>query len=872
MKANEIRSKFLSFFEEKAHKIVPSDLMVLKNDPTLMFTNAGMNQFKDYFLGNDEPKVLRVANSQKCLRVSGKHNDLEEVGVDTYHHTMFEMLGNWSFGDYFKQDAINWAWELLTDVYKIEKDRLYVTIFEGDASENLAPDTEAKAMWEKLIDKERIINGNKKDNFWEMGDTGPCGPCSEIHVDIRTDEERAKVDGKSLVNMGHPQVIEIWNLVFMQFNRLSNGSLVQLKNKHIDTGMGLERLCMALQGKSSNYDTDLFTPYIEKLQAISGLSYTASDSKKDIAFRVISDHLRAVSFAIADGQLPSNTGAGYVIRRILRRGIRYGFSFLNLKHPFVFSLVSTMVKQMGDAFPELKTQQVLIEKVIKEEEEAFLRTLEKGMIRLSDIVNQTKGSEIDGDLVFELFDTFGFPADLTALILAEEGKTYNTETFEAALIKQKERSRNATQMISSDWIVTENEDTGLTTFEGYDNLELTVKLLRWRQVQQKNKTIYQLVFDKTPFYPEGGGQIGDTGYVEDENKNRLYIFDTKKENTLIVHFSEKSPETLKGNLFAKVDEDKRKKTAANHSATHLLHEALRTVLGTHVEQKGSLVTPGYLRFDFSHFTKPEKEELEQIELLVNKKVIENISIEDSRNIPIKEALEKGAMALFGEKYGDSVRLVEFGSSKELCGGTHVKATGNIGLFKISSESSVASGVRRIEALSGIEAINFSNEKFELVSEIGQMLKAPKDLIKSINSLIDQNNDLQKEIEQFKKEKTVLLKKELLKLVQTKNNIKVISHQFEAEPSTAKDLVYQLKDQLEDSIIFLATTYNNKPMITIGVGKLLLENNSFNAGFLVRDAAKIIDGGGGGQAFFAQAGGKNVEALPKALQWLNTQIQ
>jgi alanyl-tRNA synthetase len=872
MTANQIRQTFFDFFTERAHKLVPSDLMVLKNDPTLMFTNAGMNQFKDLFLGNQEIEDARIVNTQKCLRVSGKHNDLEEVGVDTYHHTMFEMLGNWSFGDYFKNEAIEWAWLLLTEVYKIPKEQLYVTIFEGDPSERLEADHEAKNIWLKFVSEDRIVNGNKKDNFWEMGETGPCGPCSEIHVDIRPEAERNAVDGKTLVNKDHPQVIEVWNLVFMQFNRMSDGKLVPLKNKHIDTGMGLERLCMVLQKKSSNYDTDLFTPYLAKLQAISGLKYTQSDSKKDVAFRVISDHVRAVSFAIADGQLPSNTGAGYVIRRILRRAIRYGFSFLEIKHPFIYTLVSVMEQHMGATFNELTRQKELIEKVIKEEEEAFLRTLDKGINRLQEIIETTKAKEIDGTLVFELFDTYGFPADLTSLILQENGKHFNQESFNKALQAQKERSRNATQTSAGDWTIISDEKEGLTEFCGYDNLVQSVELLRFREVKQKSKTLYQLVFDKTPFYPEGGGQVGDTGYVEDENGNRLYITDTKKENTLIVHFAEKNPSFLSGKLKAYVNAEKRKKTAANHTATHLLHESLRKHLGTHVEQKGSLVSPEYLRFDFSHFEKPEKEILEAIELEVNQKVIENIALNEYRYIPMQEAIDKGAMALFGEKYGDEVRLIEFGSSRELCGGTHVSATGSVGLFKIISESSVAAGVRRIEAVTGIEAINFSNQKIEVINEIGQMLKSSKDLIKSVNGLIEQNSGLQKELEQFKKEQAASLKKELLQQINQLGNTKAIICELSVEPNTAKDIVFQLKDQLDDTIIVVGSVFKDKPMLTIGIGKQLLSEGKLQAGALIKEAAKIMEGGGGGQPFFAQAGGKNPNKIKDALAFIEAKIK
>ena len=711
MKVSEIREQFFTFFESKGHEIVPSAPMVVKNDPTLMFTNAGMNQFKDFFLGNAIPKNRRVANSQKCLRVSGKHNDLEEVGVDTYHHTMFEMLGNWSFGDYFKEDAINWAWELLTEVYKIPKDRLYVTVFEGDATDNVPMDTESFDIWKKLISEDRIILASKKDNFWEMGDTGPCGPCTEIHVDVRPKKERDIIDGKSLVNYDHPQMIEIWNNVFMQFNRLSDGSLVPLPATHVDTGMGLERLAMALQGKTSNYDTDLFQTLIQHMEKVSGVKYGVKE-ETDIALRVIADHIRAIAFSIADGQLPSNTGAGYVIRRILRRAVRYGYQTLGLKEPFLCDLSVVLSEIMGDPFEELIQQKELVQKVIREEEISFFRTLELGIKRIETIIQTTKKADndiIDGKEVFELFDTYGFPVDLTSLIARENDLSIDEEAFDKELQKQKDRSRAATAIETEDWVQVHPD--AISEFIGYDTLTSPVKILKYRKVSQKQKAFYQLVFDKTPFYPEGGGQVGDKGFIE-LNDDKVFIFDTKKENNLIIHLTEKLPSNLEAVYTAVVNESKRVDSASNHSATHLLHHALRTVLGTHVEQKGSLVNPEYLRFDFSHFSKVTDEELERIETLVSEAIKQNISLDERRNTPIEEAKEMGAMALFGEKYGDAVRVIKFGDSVELCGGIHVPSTGKIGLFKITTETAVAAGIRRIEAITSTTAENyFKRERY-----------------------------------------------------------------------------------------------------------------------------------------------------------------
>ncbi|MGI8893431.1 MAG: alanine--tRNA ligase, partial [Bacteroidia bacterium] len=768
MTSNEIRKQFLDFFKSKEHKIVPSAPMVLKNDPSLMFTNAGMNQFKDYFLGNSEAQYKRIADTQKCLRVSGKHNDLEEVGIDTYHHTMFEMLGNWSFGNYFKKEAIGWAWELLTDVYKLPKDRLYVTVFEGDKKEGLEFDQEAFDYWKKLISEDRILRGNKKDNFWEMGDTGPCGPCSEIHIDLRDDAEIKKKDGKELVNAGDPEVIEIWNLVFIQFNRKSDGNLNPLPAKHVDTGMGFERLCMAMQGKKSNYDTDVFQPLIQHLTQISGISYKVKE-ETDIAMRVIADHIRAISFAIADGQLPSNNKAGYVIRRILRRAVRYGYTFLNLKEPFLFSLVNVLAKQFEDVFPELKAQEDLISRVIKEEETSFLRTLGIGIQRFENY----KGDIVAGEFIFELYDTFGFPADLTQLLAREKNKSVDMEGFQREMQKQKERSRQATTQDTGDWVLLKKEQD--TAFIGYETTEADVELIKYRKLKTKNKEIYQLVFDQTPFYAESGGQVGDTGFIEAEGK-KYFITDTKKENNLTVHFADKLPDDPTLTFTAKVDAHRRKLIKANHSATHLMHAALRNVLGTHVAQKGSLVNEEHTRFDFSHFAKVTDEEIKRIEKLVNEKVRENIKLDEKRDVPIKEATEMGAMALFGEKYGDSVRVITFGPdySIELCGGTHVNATGEIGLFKIVSEGSVAAGIRRIEAITSEKAEQYVYEQEEKLNELKATLNNPKDLKKSVEILIGEKQKLQDQLNILLQEKVKSLKEELLSKVEKIGDINFIA--------------------------------------------------------------------------------------------------
>jgi len=779
MKSQDIRATFLKFFQEKNHLVVPSAPMVTKDDPTLLFVNSGMAPFKEYFLGNGTPKKNRITDSQKCLRVSGKHNDLEEVGYDTYHHTLFEMLGNWSFGDYFKKEAIAWAWELLTEVYKIDKDILYVTVFEGsDDADNLKMDTEAYDLWKQYIAEDRILKGNKKDNFWEMGEQGPCGPCSEIHVDIRSAEEKAKVDGKTLVNADHPQVVEIWNLVFMQYNRKANGSLVDLPNKHIDTGMGFERLCMVLQNVQSNYDTDVFTPIIREIETITSTKY-GTNEKQDIAIRVISDHVRAVAFSIADGQLPSNTGAGYVIRRILRRAVRYGFTFLDKKEPFIYRLVSVLSEKMGTAFPELKGQKQLIENVIKEEETSFLRTLDQGLVLLDGIIQSSKTKEISGDKVFELYDTFGFPIDLTALILSEKGYTLDAKGFEEELQKQKNRSRAASEMSTEDWTVL--QDDAVEEFVGYDFLEANVKLTRYRKVTSKKEgEMYQLVFNLTPFYPEGGGQVGDKGYLEDTNGDVVYILDTKKENNVIIHFAKNLPKHLNSTFKAVVDAKQRYRTECNHTATHLLHQALRAILGTHVEQKGSAVHSKYLRFDFSHFSKLTVDELREIENFVNARIEGKLPLEEKRNIPMQQALDEGAMALFGEKYGDTVRAIKFGKSIELCGGTHVKNTGDIWHFKIKSEGAVAAGIRRIEAITNEAVKDFYFDNNRTLFEVKDLLNNTKDPVKAVQKLQNENAELQKQVEQLLKDKAQNLSSELKNQLQEINGVQFLATKIDLD--------------------------------------------------------------------------------------------
>ena len=877
MKSQDIRKQFLQFFESNGHLIVPSAPIVLKDDPTLMFNNSGMAQFKEFFLGNGTPKCPRIADTQKCLRVSGKHNDLEDVGFDTYHHTMFEMLGNWSFGDYFKKEAINWAWQLLTEVYKIPKENLYVSVFEGNPEENVPFDQEAWDIWKTLIDEDRIILGNKKDNFWEMGDQGPCGPCSEIHVDLRSEEEKAKVSGKSLVNNDHPQVVEIWNNVFMEFNRKADGSLEKLPAQHVDTGMGFERLCMALQGKTSNYDTDVFTPLIEKVEQITGLRYTSNEvkdiseeqNKTNIAIRVIVDHVRAVAFAIADGQLPSNTGAGYVIRRILRRAIRYGFTFLNTKEPFIYKLVEVLANQMGEFFPEIKSQQQLVTNVIREEEASFLRTLEQGLQLLDNVVAKTTGKEVSGAKVFELYDTFGFPKDLTALILKEKGFSYNEAEFESELKKQKDRSRAASEVSTEDWKVL--IPGNVETFVGYDQTENDVKITRIRKVDSKKDGIlYQIVLDNTPFYPEGGGQVGDKGTLVSANET-IEIIDTKKENNLILHFAKQLPENIEANFVAKVNTGLRTSTSKNHSATHLMHLALRSILGTHVEQKGSLVNPNYLRFDFSHFSKVTDEEIKKVEAFVNARIEEQLQLVEYRNLPIQEAMAKGAMALFGEKYGDTVRMIEFGESRELCGGIHVKNTGEIWHFKIISEGAVAAGIRRIEAITGDAVKEYFAQKENDLDAIKETLKNPQDTLKAVVSLQDDNAKLKKQIEQLLKEKAKGLKGELASKLEEINGVKFLATQVDLNAEGAKDLVYELGALGNNLFLVIATAEDDKPMLTCYISKELVEEKNLNAGAVVRELGKYIQGGGGGQPFFATAGGKNAaginEALSKAIDFI-----
>lgn len=861
MESKEIRKKFLEFFKSKGHEIVASAPMVIKDDPTLMFTNAGMNQFKHLFLGHGEIKSARVTDTQKCLRVSGKHNDLEEVGVDTYHHTMFEMLGNWSFGDYFKKEAIQWAWELLTDVYKINPEDLYITYFEGDKEDGLGPDVEAKKLWEGLLSADRILPYDRTDNFWEMGETGPCGPCSEIHIDLRSDADKAEVSGKDLVNADHPQVIEIWNLVFMQYTRMADRSLEPLPAQHIDTGMGFERLAVVLQGKQSNYDTDVFSPLINFVESKAQVKYQFSDSKQDIAIRVISDHVRAVAFSIADGQLPSNTGAGYVIRRILRRAIRYAFSFLDLKEAFIYGMVDILVDQMGETFPELSNQQELIKKVINEEEENFLRTLDKGIYRINEHIKGMTGNLIEGELVFELYDTYGFPVDLTSLIASEAGKEVDTVGFESHLEAQKERSRAAGKIETDDWVVFIEDE--VSEFIGYDNLEAPIKITRHRKVKVKGKELYQLVLNITPFYPEGGGQVGDKGQLISENE-RVDIIDTKRESNLIVHYTAKFPKDPSALFQAKVNKKKRGNSSRNHTATHLLHEALRDVLGTHVEQKGSLVNDTYLRFDFSHFSKMSADEIQNVETQVNERILSNLPLQEFRDTPLEEAKSRGAMMLFGEKYGDVVRLIQFGESKELCGGTHVKSTGEIGLFRIKSEGAVAAGIRRIEAISGQTAIAKANEERYLVQSLHQNLKQ-QDLLKAVNDLQEKNANLQKELEGYQREQSKDLKGDLLGKIKNIDGVPFLAERIDLGAAQIKDIAFQLKAECSSLYAVFASEDNGKAIITCLVTEDLVETKGLHAGNIVRELAKEIKGGGGGQASFATAGGKDASGLNEALK-------
>ena len=870
MTSKEIRESYKSFFQSKGHTIVPSAPMVVKGDPTLMFTNAGMNQFKDIILGNAEIKHSRVADSQKCLRVSGKHNDLEEVGHDTYHHTMFEMLGNWSFGDYFKHEAIDWAWEYLTEVLHLSPERLYVTVFEGAPAEGLERDDEAASIWAKHLPAERIINGNKHDNFWEMGDQGPCGPCSEIHIDIRSDEERKAVDGLTLVNQSHPQLIEIWNLVFMQYNRKADGSLEPLPKRVIDTGMGFERLCMAMQGKTSNYDTDIFTPMIQAIATLTGIEYGA-DQKSDVAMRVIADHIRTIAFAITDGQLPSNAKAGYVIRRILRRAVRYGYTFLGRREAFMYSLLPVLIETMGDAYPELIAGRELIAKVMREEEESFLRTLETGIRLLDKQIEEAKKAGktvLDGHDAFVLYDTYGFPLDLTALILTEQGLSVDEAGFDKAMQEQKERARNAAAIDAGDWQVV--NDGSAVRFVGYDTLECTTEILRYREVKQKNATFYQVVLSETPFYAEMGGQVGDKGFLIATDGTKYEVFDTKRENNLAIHLMKKLPATLEGDFRAVVDEERRHRIEANHSATHLLHEALREVLGSHVEQKGSFVSDEVLRFDFAHFAKVEPEQLRAVERIVAARIRACIPLQEYREVPIDEAREMGAMALFGEKYGDHVRVIRFGSSTEFCGGTHVASTGVIGTLRITSESSVAAGVRRIEAVTGAAAENYLYEQADMIDAIRQLFNNSPQLKTAIRKTLEENAELGKQVGEYIREQIAEKKRQLLEKRVEVGGVRLFLVEKEVPAEIVKDIAFQIAGELHEPFVFIAACVepsSSKPSLTLMISKDLVESRGWNASQLLRAAAKHIQGGGGGQPHFATAGGKNVDGLNAAVEEL-----
>ena len=870
MTSKEIRESYKSFFQSKGHTIVPSAPMVVKGDPTLMFTNAGMNQFKDIILGNAEIKHSRVADSQKCLRVSGKHNDLEEVGHDTYHHTMFEMLGNWSFGDYFKHEAIDWAWEYLTEVLHLSPERLYVTVFEGAPAEGLERDDEAASIWAKHLPAERIINGNKHDNFWEMGDQGPCGPCSEIHIDIRSDEERKAVDGLTLVNQSHPQVIEIWNLVFMQYNRKADGSLEPLPKRVIDTGMGFERLCMAMQGKTSNYDTDIFTPMIQAIATLTGIEYGA-DQKSDVAMRVIADHIRTIAFAITDGQLPSNAKAGYVIRRILRRAVRYGYTFLGRREAFMYSLLPVLIETMGDAYPELIAGRELIAKVMREEEESFLRTLETGIRLLDKQIEEAKKAGktvLDGYDAFVLYDTYGFPLDLTALILTEQGLSVDEAGFDKAMQEQKERARNAAAIDAGDWQVV--NDGSAVRFVGYDTLECTTEILRYREVKQKNATFYQVVLSETPFYAEMGGQVGDKGFLIATDGTKYEVFDTKRENNLAIHLMKKLPDTLEGDFRAVVDEERRHRIEANHSATHLLHEALREVLGSHVEQKGSFVSDEVLRFDFAHFAKVEPEQLRAVERIVAARIRACIPLQEYREVPIDEAREMGAMALFGEKYGDHVRVIRFGSSTEFCGGTHVASTGVIGTLRITSESSVAAGVRRIEAVTGAAAENYLYEQADMIDAIRQLFNNSPQLMTAIRKTLEENAELGKQVGEYIREQIAEKKRQLLEKHVEVGGVRLFLVEKDVPAEVVKDIAFQIAGELHEPFVFIAACvgpFSSKPSLTLMISKDLVESRGWNASQLLRSAAKHIQGGGGGQPHFATAGGKNVDGLNAAVEEL-----
>ncbi|MEN8799282.1 MAG: alanine--tRNA ligase [Flavobacteriaceae bacterium] len=871
MNSKEIRALFLDFFKEKDHKIVPSAPMVIKNDPTLMFTNAGMNQFKEYFLGHSKAKDTRVADTQKCLRVSGKHNDLEEVGKDTYHHTMFEMLGNWSFGDYFKKEAISWAWEFLTEVCNIDKDRLYVSVFEGSKDgDTLEIDQEAYDLWKAIVPEDRIIKGDKKDNFWEMGEQGPCGPSSEIHVDIRPDDQRKKIAGASLVNQDHPQVVEIWNLVFIQYNRKADGVLEALPARHVDTGMGFERLCMVLQGVQSNYDTDLFVPLIREIETITNSSY-GKEEETDVAIRVIADHVRAVAFAIADGQLPSNTGAGYVIRRILRRAVRYGFTFLGIKEPFIHLLIRILVKNMWEAYPELKDQYQLIENVVREEEHSFLKTLEQGLGRLNEVKSKAKNRKIDGRKAFELYDTYGFPFDLTALILAEEGYELDEEGFQTAMNEQKSRSKAASEVSRQDWQVLHEQEG--SEFVGYDELRTDVTLIKYRKVSSsKGGDRYQLVLDRTPFYAEGGGQVGDKGYLETANGDVIYIIDTLRENNEILHITKNLPRHLDQALTATVDLNQRERTARNHTATHLLHQGLREVLGSHVEQKGSAVHSNYLRFDFSHFAKMNADEIRQVEDFVNARINENLPLEEHREVPMESALNDGAMALFGEKYGDKVRTVRFGQSVELCGGTHVGSTAEIWHFKIVSESAIAAGIRRIEAITSDAVKLYFLENEKSLHEIESMFKGAKDPVKAVESLQAENLLLKKELEQMQKKQAKSLKSEIKNDLEEVNGVRFLSRKVELDAAGIKDLSFELGSEFQNLFLVLAAEKEGKALLSCYISKPLVEKHGWNAGSIVKEIGRFIKGGGGGQPFFATAGGKDPSGIPEALSRVRSYLE
>ena len=861
MNSNKVRSTFLDFFKNKNHKVVKSAPMVIKNDPTLMFTNAGMNQFKDNFLGNSIIEHNRVADTQKCLRVSGKHNDLEEVGLDTYHHTMFEMLGNWSFGDYFKEEAIEWAWELLTKIYKIDKESLYITIFEGSKEDNTSLDQEALDIWSKIVEKNKIVFGNKKDNFWEMGDVGPCGPCSEIHVDIRSEKEKSLIPGKDLVNKDHPEVIEIWNLVFIQFNRKTNGSLENLPSKHIDTGMGFERLCMVLQGVKSNYDTDVFSPLIKELENISNVKYSTS-SKTDIAFRVIVDHLRAVVFSIADGQLPSNNGAGYVIRRILRRGVRYGYTFLNLKSPFIYKLVNTLSNQYSSVFPEIDSQIEIIKNVIKQEEDSFLRTLDKGIIKLDEIIFKSKSNTISGSNAFELYDTFGFPVDLTALILREKNMNYDSKEFDSLMQDQKNRSKAAINTQNQEWISLTN-NFQQTEFLGYDNLSADTKISMYREsITKKGDSVFHLVFESTPFYPQGGGQIGDCGFIQTVDGSKLEIINTVKENDTIIHITKELPKDLNSTLNVSVFKDRRLNSSCNHTSTHLLHQALRHVLGTHVQQKGSMVSDKYLRFDFSHFEKLSDNQIKEVQNFVNQKIDDHLDLEENRSADFNECINNGVIALFGEKYGDKVRSVKFGTSFELCGGTHVKNTSIIKNFIIRSESAISTGIRRIDAISGLVAKDYLNEKIKILDNVNSLLNNEKDVLVAIKKLKNHNTQLGKKIDNISSELSKFYLKEIIDQTQNKKSINFCLHELKCSPELLKNLAFSAGKQIENLFLILVCQNEDKVYLTCYISKNLVDDSKMNANNIVRNLSQFIEGSGGGQPFFANASGTKLNGTAK----------